>query len=727
MDSLVVTSGTRPNRLFDEKNRDYHAKYARWALNACHDSYHQAFIRKTTINWNFYKGNQWIYDEDLESFLMDESGDVRNRIKITQNLVRPIVEQYVGNAIRMNFNAKAVGVSEFVSNRRETALDQLRMVHMAINQAPETEEYFTDKYPIGDSFEETQALFHNSFVDDYEKTLNNLMKYIAEKNNFEDKKVQCAKHLAISGMGILKSYERDMEQVWDVIDPTYFFFDKGAKSPDLKDAEFMGEYSFMLPTDIFEMHQDLSIEEVEAIERHAGSSTPTAGVPHLSNILGIGSNRIPVYEVYWKDVAINTYGYIEDEFGYEYFTLIDDTVGEDDLIIPTSEVGLNIMQGQRTRDLFVDVLRYAKFIPGEVIGTSNTEILLDYGTVTYQDADGMSPSNVEFPYKVYCWNYNNGQVTSPIDDVIDPQRFTNRVLSVAESHINNSRGSGTIIDRDTVDPQGGEEDVLRNMNLNKPVFINAKGNVNNSVGQYNSVMGGDVNQLFGVTEAMRGVIQNITGVNEAMTGTGGGYRELVGVREMQINQGSLMQEPFYYCLSRVLLQAYQSMVTQGKRIYADNPRSLAIATGDDGLKRIEITEGMKNEDFRVFIKRASAEQEQKQAANELMMTLLQAQLIDASTFAELFGKSDPDDVSRALRQYQIEAAKAQQMAQQAQQEQMMQQAQQEQAAQEQANEQMNHQQDKADWMRVFEGEKQRSHEMDLMSKKEILKDRLGNK
>ena len=166
MDSLVVTSGTRPNRLFDEKDRDYHAKYARWALNACHDSYHQAFIRKTTINWNFYKGNQWIYDEDLESFLMDESGDVRNRIKITQNLVRPIVEQYVGNAIRMNFNAKAVGVSEFVSNRRETAMDQLRMVHMAINQAPETEEYFTNKYPIDFVIESFIAFAYNELPSD---------------------------------------------------------------------------------------------------------------------------------------------------------------------------------------------------------------------------------------------------------------------------------------------------------------------------------------------------------------------------------------------------------------------------------------------------------------------------------------------------------------------------------------------------------------------------------
>jgi len=121
----------------------------------------------------------------------------------------------------------------------------------------------------------------------------------------------------------------------------------------------------------------------------------------------VGSNRVPVYDVYWKDIEIKTYGYIEDEFGYEYFTSLDD-VGEDDLIIPTSEIGINIMQGQKTRQLFVDVLRYAKFIPGEVIGTSNTEILLDYGTVPYQDADGMSPSNVEFPYKVYCWNYNNG-------------------------------------------------------------------------------------------------------------------------------------------------------------------------------------------------------------------------------------------------------------------------------------------------------------------------------
>ena len=661
---------------------------------------------------------------------MDESGDIRNRIKVTQNLVRPIVEQYVGNAIRMDFNAKAIGVSDFVVNRREEALDHLKLVHKTIALAPNTKDYFENQYPIGDSFEETKELFKNSFVDDYEKTLNRLMKYISEKNNFEEKKVLCAKHLAISGMGILKSYERDMEQYWDVIDPVYYFFDKGAKRPDLKDAEFMGEYSFMLPTDVFEMHQNLTVDEINAIENFSNNGAPGGGVGtgSIGSVLGVGSNRIPVYEVYWKDVEIESYGYIEDEYGYEYFTVIDDTVGEGDLITPSSEMGVKIMQGQLTKQLFVDVLRYAKFIPGEIIGAPDgNEIVLEYGKVPYQETDGMSPSNVEFPYKVYCWNYNNGEVTSPIDDIIDPQRFTNRLLSVAEAHVNNSRGSGTIIDADTVDPQGGEEEILRNMNLNKPVFINAKGNVNNSVGQYSSVMGGDVQKLFGVAEAMKGVIQSITGVNEAMTGTGGGYREAVGVREMQIQRGSLMQEPFYFALSRVLLQSYQSMCTQGKRIYADNPRMLSIATGDEGVQRIEVTQEMKNEDFRVFIKRSSSDQDQRNAANELMFTLLQTGMIDQSVFAELFGKADTEDVGRALRQHQAEIARAQKMAQQQQAEQQQQMAQQQAEQQQQINDQMNHQQDKADWMRVFEGEKQRNHEMELMSKKEILKNRLAKK
>ena len=64
-----------------------------------------------------------------------------------------------------------------------------------------------------------------------------------------------------------------------------------------------------------------------------------------------------------------------------------------------------------------------------------------------------------------------------------------------------------------------------------------------------------------------------------------------------------MQEPFYHALASVFVQMHQYTATVGKTLYIDNERELAIAVGDDGVEIIQLSTDMRNEDFRVFIKR----------------------------------------------------------------------------------------------------------------------------
>ena len=129
----------------------------------------------------------------------------------------------------------------------------------------------------------------------------------------------------------------------------------------------------------------------------------------------------------------------------------------------------------------------------------------------------------EFPYKAYTWAYDKGEILSPLDDAIQPQRFINRLLSVAESHINNSRGTGSVIAKDAVDPRDGEESIVRSINTSKPIFVDTTrtGSVQNSVGQYGSNLGQGTMALFNVIKEMQVAMQDVTGINEAMTGTQG--------------------------------------------------------------------------------------------------------------------------------------------------------------------------------------------------------------
>jgi hypothetical protein len=301
-------------------------------------------------------------------------------------------------------------------------------------------------------------------------------------------------------------------------------------------------------------------------------------------------------------------------------------------------------------------------IPQEEIGYG--DIILEYGVLPYQEKQLYDPANVKFPYKCYTYIYDRGEVLTPLDDVIDPQRFLNRTLSVVESQMANMRGSGTVISKSAVDDRDGEADIMRNINSSKPIFVDTDrvGSVQNAIGTYGTNIGSGTLQMFQVIQTVQQSIQDVTGVNEAMTGTQGGSDMLVGVVEAQIQRGSLVQEPFYWALTSILRQAYEHMATVGKSIYHDNPRKLAMMVGDEGLSRITITEDHLLQDYRIFIKRSETPEQGLNAANQLLFTLLQAGMIDQITFANLFNRASPDLVAQALRQFHRDKLMAQQQA-----------------------------------------------------------------
>jgi hypothetical protein len=700
-----VYKDIRPNRLEDKKNEEYHLKYSRWALGSLYDHVYRLFIDKTLINWSFYKGGdgQWIFDEDLTSFFTDESGDHKNRLKMVDNVIKPTVLQYVGNAVRMSYNAEAKATSDFAINKRDRELGKLKFFEAAGKAIPEVDGIIRDRVPLGETPIETEELFENSWVDEHEKDVNNMIKWIARDIDLEEIKVNITRNLAISGMGIYKGYEQNGRYRGESIDPLFFIWDTSSRKSDLSDSEYMGEWYYMDVASLFERFQDISHEGRTAIEQWSR----TLGTHNVNKMVQkfyrVSNSKIPVYELYWKDVEEQEFAWVKDEFGYPYFTRINHEESEytnKDIIDAPSDAHEDVLKGKKKAKIYVDILRYCIFIPKEEIGSKDDDIVLEYGELPYQQKDKFDPSSVSFPYKVYTWSFDKGEVMSPIDDMISPQRFMNRVKSVVESQINNIKGSGPIISKDAVDPRDGEEGIVRAVNKSKPVFVDTSrtGSVQNSIGSYGGPIGSGLEQLLNVHQHVQAQIQNTTGVNEAMTGTAGGSDALVGVLQTQIAQGSLVQEPFYWALTSILKQACQHMVTVGKRIYADNPRKLAIMAGDDGMERINITKDDLLEDHKIFIERTEGERSAIERGNQTLFTLYQMGLIDNYTFGNQYNRSTVDNVAVALRTYQKELAQAQNEmdkvnAQRAEQERAaMQQAQQQQAAMQQ--EMMNKQEQK---------------------------------
>jgi len=669
MSYMFSTGRIRPNKLTSKKDKHYHREYAKFCLSSMSNYIYRRFINRCLINWSFYKGQdgQWIFDEDIEAFFLDESGDVRNRLKWTKNVIKPMVQQYVGNAIRLSYDAKAKCISDFVINKREEELAKLKALQKVGEAMPFFKDIIKQFAPIEDTELETEELFYNTFVENYETDVNNLIEFISNEINIDELKVQITRNLAICGLGIYKGYEAGDNYVAESVNPLFFGWDMSAKKPDLSDAEFMHDWYYMDSPSIFEKYPKITQEERELIESYSNSNTQNSMHKIVNGIYTIPGGKVPVYEVYWKDVEKREYGWVMDEYGYPYYTMINDAASDytdKDLIEPVTEKHKEEMNGKKKHTIYVDIIRYCIIIPQEEIGHGNGDIILEYGILPYQEKNLYDPANVKFPYKCYTYIYDRGEVLTPLDDVIDPQRFLNRTLSVVESQMANMRGTGTVISKSAVDDRDGEADITRNINASKPIFVDTDrvGSVQNAIGTYGTNIGSGTLQLFQVIQSVQQSIQDVTGVNEAMTGTQGGSDVLVGVIEAQIQRGSLVQEPFYWALTSILRQAYEHMATVGKAIYHDNPRKLAIMVGDEGMSRIEITKDHLMQDYRIFIKRSETPEQGVNAANQLLFTLLQAGLIDQVIFANLFNRASPDLVADALRKYSRDKMMAQQQA-----------------------------------------------------------------
>ena len=711
MSYMFSTGRLRPNKLQGKKDKDYHKEYAKYCLAIMSNYIYRRYINKCLINWSFFKGQdgQWIFEEDIEAFFLDESGDVRNRLKWTKNVIKPMVQQYVGNAIRLSYDARANCVSDFVINKREQELKRLKSLQKVGDAMPFLKEIIQENNPVLDTEMETEELFYNTFVENYEKDINNLIEFIANEINIDELKTQITRNLALCGLGIYKGYEAGENYMAESVNPLFFLWDMSAKKPDLTDAEFMGEWYYMDSPSIFEKYPNLTNDEREAIENYSNHTNQNNMHKIVNGIYTIPGGKVPTYEVYWKDIEKREYGWVMDEYGYPYYTMINDSNSrytDKDLIEPQTEKHKEEMGNKKKQTIYVDILRYCIMIPQEEIGYG--DIVLEYGIMPYQEKNLYDPASVRFPYKCYTWVYDRGEVLTPLDDVIDPQRFLNRTISVIESQMANMRGSGTVISKSAVDDRDGEADINRNINSSKPIFVDTDrvGSVQNAIGTYGTNIGPGTLQMFQVIQAVQQSIQDVTGVNEAMTGTQGGGDVLVGVVEAQIQRGSLVQEPFYWALTSILRQAYEHMATVGKAIYHDNPRKLAMMVGDEGLGRIMITKDHLLQDYRIFIKRSETPEQGINAANQLLFTLLQAGMIDQITFANLFNRATPELVADALRRFQRDKLMAQQqadkaanegaaagMAAQADMVGQLQQAQQEQEQKQLGMEQMKHEQE----------------------------------
>ena len=666
----LMTSTNRPNREAEtnKDNPDYHGRFAKFCIGQINTGVHSRWVSNIKRNKSFYKGDQWIEEEDIEAFLKDETGNVRNRIKVAINIIRPFIEQYRGNAIRLGINAQAESISPLAKTRMNEALEKKMFITDILRDVdPKIAEPVRSRSEVGKSRMETMQMFNNSWIDIFAYKTTQFIRHLARVNKLQDKQLQAAENLAFSGMCAAIHEDHGGKLTTKIIDSERVFWDTKSREKDFSDASFLGYYSELDASEIFERFSELNPVERMNIESYIKEGS------NFSNYMAqFGQqsimNGVPVFNVYWKDYETQWWGYIKDQYGYDRLERINHTYpGEEnprytdaDLVAPPDTPRNRIQfKGSKKRKAVVDILRYAIITPAEAISTDKnkdtiSDIVYEYGIFPYQSKRLTDPSNIKFPISISTWAYIDGEVISPMTDAIDPQRLINRTTSVAESQLNQSGGANVVIDESSIDDP---EQVMADINAGKPITLNTKGKgVPNTVGNYDATPKIGTYNIFNLSSTLKQAVQDMTGVNEALRGESTGSEQLVGVTQMMLQRGSLMQEPFYYAITNLFLQCYDYYANEGKNMYVNLEREVAIATGDDGVEVFKFDPEMRNEDMRVFIKRENVDDVLYQQANAMLTMFLEMQLIDEKIFANLFNRATPTEVSAAMRKFSKEKA-----------------------------------------------------------------------
>jgi len=662
---LTAISDIRPNRITDEKDEDYHNRWGRYGIGAWYNiAIHQEWLDRTTRNELFYQNKQWWMQEDIETFLQDESGETRNRIMITINMIRGLIDTYRGNSIAMVVGATAESISPQSITRKEESLQEAMFHTEMAQKMPEFSHVIKEDNAIGNTNKETEQIHENLYVDGLTTAMNDLLTYCARLNDFPDMLPRLAEQLGFSGVAVTNNFEYAGHQRFEVVQSKDYFWDRNARKYDHSDAQGWGNIDYWSPTQVYETCPDLTDDQREMIESYDKRMSATGTNFAFQNGTRTG---IPVPTVCWRDTEPMKYGYVINEYGDTIFSRLDFKFDNEekpkytskDAITPPNTPEAKKLMGNAKGNIckrFPDVIRYVQFIPWQSAPDTRTnrkmipDTVLKWGLLPYQETNVEDYNSSLPPYKVGCWSYINGEAFSPIDDAINPQRFINRIMSVIEQQINNSGGAGPIIDSSAFTTKDEERDATQSMNSSKPVFVDMKGRgVQNMVGQYDTTIKNGSLGMFNLIDAVKGVIRTSTGQNEAMQGESMGQKQAVGVTELMIQRGSIVQQPFYYALEKVMLQCYQAIATRGKRIYIENQRKLVLAVGDEQARFISLSKDMNLEDFRVFVRRSNSYDMLVESGNVILNDLYARQIIDKATFADLYGRATADRIATSLR------------------------------------------------------------------------------
>ena len=655
-----IASAARPDRLSSNKDKKYHIDMARWSLYRCNNQKLYWNLYKYYINFMFYTNRQWIMGEDLAPFLNDNVSP-RYRIRWEFNVIENMVNRMAGQAIKTEYQRRAYNATPQADRRKEGEWAKIALVWNIAQQMPKLKDVLAAKYNLEDTIEKTRMAFDAQWIDYSEVAANNLIRNTEKRNKLSELKPELARDKSLAGISIVRDEFIGNKQCFERIEPSLFFYDTAALKADCSDGAYMGEIETPTAGEIVEIANLDAVYAKKVMD--AQDTYSRYVVSSFNGLFNSPIGRIPTYRVFWRDIDKCEWGFIATEFGMSLFQRI--TEENEALLIPKESLddnqkeqlkkaGKNLTK-RGTILKYDETIRFCRFVPKELIGTDE-DVVLGYGEEECQQSSSNDPFEKKYPYHVDTYLFKYGEIFTPLDSSIKPQRLLNRVVSIMESNLNQMRGNSTVFDKNLmVDDSGNdaEQEFQKKQNNGQPIGVDGSrtgGNIQNGIIQLNNAPAlQQATSLINVVGMLKNMTTDNIGMNQSMLGTGND--ESVGLTQNNVAQGNLIVEPFFAGMDNQFASIYDSIANRGRMYYAKSEQDLYEIAGAKEVNYIKFTKDMLLHTMQIELRRVSTEFMNIEQNNALLLQLRQVGMLGDTQVAELWGRAEGDEIAFAMRQY----------------------------------------------------------------------------
>lgn len=671
MNTTLLYTGFRPSPFTEDKGANYYVSCGRYyAYSSLNDIRRLIWLTMAGTIESFLKFQQWDHPEDGQVFLND--GRKVPRLKLTKNIIEQMAQQFRGNVARMNFDAKAECYSERAVIRQQMALAEVLAKYNFLDMLPEgMKGDVAEGMGIPEEEEEGIKDFYENYQDALVVSINRLLESLEIENDVNNTiKRLLGDNLVIGGVAAsvinnFNLYGGKLEVC--VIPYANVLLDHNAIYPDMRDASALGHIEYYTPQQILSLWPNTEKNTLEAIEQALANLVYDNGNDSFygwfspANVIQAKKDKVPVVQMVWFDNDKVEFQWIETESGPAFVNVLNYLKSHPEL--------LSVKVAQPPDDalakggvVYPRTLRYVKFIPYEFVAVeSNKErkinpqcppdIVLDYGEFPFISKDAEGGFTMRNPYSISCWWWNNGSVSVPLFDAVDANRLLNRSLSVFENALSTSGRSGIAYDDSVLDgdKDQAEANIYEASKSGYPIGFNAK-----RVGIGNMIIpypGGIDQSTFDILRAageLQTLANNYVGINDPLMDMANGGTPMLGVIQLLVQRGTLVQEPYYEALRKCMLGIYQSMADIGKNLYSYYDKSLVVKVGDNGMQTIKLSKEVALDYFNVNVVQDNIKDVRRQIVFGIINLLHDKGIIDKETYITNFQGDSLEDLKRDM-------------------------------------------------------------------------------